>query len=400
MLSALEGMEQIAPALQTYVLPLAVAILLALFAVQPQGTARIGRLFGPVMLVWFIVMALLGIYGILRHPAVFAALNPMYGLTYLATGGLKGFLVLGGVFLCVTGAEALYADMGHFGTGPIRLAWNFVVFPSLILNYAGQAAIVIDGSPTEGNIFYHLCPPALLTPLIVLATVATVIASQSIITGAFSMTRQAIQLGWLPRLTIKQTSEEGYGQIYVGAVNWLLMIVTLGPHDRLRQVRQSRCRLRHCGFADHADDERTLVHRHARDLGLVDLDRRAHRGGFPDRRWSLLCRQYGEGPRGRLCAAGLGRAGLRRDVDLAPRDGRDPPKGRFGIGPPSPRSSSIWRREALRAYRVRRSSSRGRQTKPRPSWPGMSGRTGRCTSMSSRSTYPSLRPRALNPRSG
>jgi KUP system potassium uptake protein len=136
--------------------------------------------------------------------------------------------VLGGVFLCVTGAEALYADMGHFGTGPIRIAWNFIVFPSLILNYAGQAAIVIDGSPTEGNIFYRLCPPALLTPLIVLATVATVIASQSIITGAFSMTRQAIQLGWLPRLTIKQTSEEGYGQIYVGAVNWLLMLVTLG----------------------------------------------------------------------------------------------------------------------------------------------------------------------------
>ena len=139
-----------------------------------------------------------------------------------------GFLVLGGVFLCVTGAEALYADMGHFGKGPIRLAWNFVVFPSLILNYAGQAAIVVDGAPTEGNIFYNLCPAPLLTPLIVLATVATIIASQSIITGAFSMTRQAILLGWLPRLRIKQTSAEGYGQIYVGAVNWLLMIVTLG----------------------------------------------------------------------------------------------------------------------------------------------------------------------------
>jgi KUP system potassium uptake protein len=227
-LSALEGMEQIAPTLQTYVLPLAVAILLALFAVQPQGTARIGRMFGPVMLIWFIVIALLGVHGILRHPAVFAALNPIYGLKYLASGGLHGFLVLGGVFLCVTGAEALYADMGHFGTGPIRIAWNFIVFPSLILNYAGQAAIVIDGAPTEGNIFYRLCPSALLTPLILLATVATVIASQSIITGAFSMTRQAIQLGWLPRLTIKQTSEEGYGQIYVGAVNWLLMIATLG----------------------------------------------------------------------------------------------------------------------------------------------------------------------------
>ena len=136
--------------------------------------------------------------------------------------------MLGGVFLCVTGAEALYADMGHFGKGPIRLAWYCVVFPSLILNYAGQAAIVVDGAPTEGNIFYDLCPAPLLTPLIVLATVATVIASQSIITGAFSMTRQAILLGWLPRLRIKQTSDEGYGQIYVGAVNWLLMIVTLG----------------------------------------------------------------------------------------------------------------------------------------------------------------------------
>jgi KUP system potassium uptake protein len=227
-LSALEGMEQVAPSLQTYVLPVAVAILLGLFALQPQGTARIGRAFGPIMLVWFVVMALLGIYGILRHPAVFAALNPIYGLSYLANGGVTGFLVLGGVFLCVTGAEALYADMGHFGKGPIRLAWYYVVFPSLILNYAGQAAIVIDGAPTEGNIFYDLCPAPLLTPLIILATVATVIASQAIITGAFSMTRQAMLLGWLPRLKIKQTSAEGYGQIYVGAVNWLLMIVTLG----------------------------------------------------------------------------------------------------------------------------------------------------------------------------
>jgi KUP system potassium uptake protein len=227
-LSALEGMEQVAPSLQTYVLPVAVLILLGLFALQPQGTARIGRAFGPIMLLWFVVMALMGIYGILRHPAVFAALNPWYGVSYLVNGGATGFLVLGGVFLCVTGAEALYADMGHFGKGPIRVAWYYVVFPSLILNYAGQAAIVIDGAPTEGNIFYNLCPAPLLTPLIILATVATVIASQAIITGAFSMTRQAMLLGWLPRLKIKQTSAEGYGQIYVGSVNWLLMIVTLG----------------------------------------------------------------------------------------------------------------------------------------------------------------------------
>ncbi len=147
---------------------------------------------------------------------------------FLLHGGASGFLVLGAVFLCVTGAEALYADMGHFGAGPIRLAWSAIVFPSLVLNYAGQVALVAEGQATSGNIFFLLCPQPLLLPLIGLATVATIIASQSIITGAYSMTRQAIQLGWMPRLTIKQTSEEGYGQIYVGAVNWTLMIVTVG----------------------------------------------------------------------------------------------------------------------------------------------------------------------------
>ena len=227
-LSALEGLNMAAPALQPYVVPAAVAILVALFAIQSQGTAAIGRFFGPVMLVWFAAMAAMGISGIVQHPAVFAALSPVYGLTYLFTHGWTGFLVLGAVFLCVTGAEALYADMGHFGSGPIKLAWFAIVFPSLILNYAGQAALVLEGAPTEGNIFFRLCPQILLIPLIVLATVATIIASQSIITGAFSMTRQAIQLGWLPRLRIKQTSSEGYGQIYVGVVNWLLMIVTVG----------------------------------------------------------------------------------------------------------------------------------------------------------------------------
>ena len=227
-LSALEGLNMATPALQPYVVPAAVAILLALFAIQSRGTATIGHLFGPVMLVWFVAIALMGISGIVRHPSVFAALNPIYGLSYLFSHGATGFLVLGAVFLCVTGAEALYADMGHFGRGPIKLAWFAIVFPSLILNYAGQAALVLEGAPTHGNIFFRLCPEVLLLPLIVLATVATIIASQSIITGAFSMTRQAIQLGWLPRLWIKQTSSEGYGQIYVGVVNWLLMIVTVG----------------------------------------------------------------------------------------------------------------------------------------------------------------------------
>ena len=227
-LSALEGLDIAAPALEPYVLPASVAILIALFAIQPQGTSRIGKAFGPIMGLWFLSIAVLGIWGITRHPTVFAALNPLYGLRYLLSNGYTSFLVLGGVFLCVTGAEALYADMGHFGRRPIRLAWSGVVFPSLILNYAGQSAIVLEGAPATGNIFYRLCPEPLLIPFVVLATIATIIASQSIITGAFSMTKQAIQLGWLPRLRIKQTSEKGYGQIYVGVVNWLLMVATVG----------------------------------------------------------------------------------------------------------------------------------------------------------------------------
>ena len=227
-LSALEGLNMVTPAFHRYVVPLAVVILFGLFAVQSQGTAKIGKAFGPVMLLWFLSMALMGAWGIAQHLAVLAAINPYYGLHFLFSHGIKGFLVLGGVFLCVTGAEALYADMGHFGAGPIRLSWFAIVFPSLILNYAGQAALVLNGAPTSGNIFFRLCPTALLIPLVILATIATIIASQAIITGAFSMSRQAILLGWLPRLAIKQTSSEGYGQIYVGAVNFLLMLATIG----------------------------------------------------------------------------------------------------------------------------------------------------------------------------
>jgi KUP system potassium uptake protein len=226
-LSALEGLTLATPTLGSYVLPAAVVILVGLFAVQSQGTSRIGRAFGPVMALWFVAIALLGIWGIAKHPGVLLALDPRHAFSFLFSGGFKAFAILGGVFLCVTGAEALYADMGHFGAGPIRLAWSTVVFPSLLLNYAGQAAVVLSDGVTSDNTFYRLCPGPLLLPLIVLATVATVIASQSIITGAFSMTRQALQLGWLPRLRITQTSAEGYGQIYVGAVNWLLMLATV-----------------------------------------------------------------------------------------------------------------------------------------------------------------------------
>ncbi len=227
-LSALEGLEIVTHAVTPYVLPSAVVILLVLFAVQPLGTAKIGRVFGPVMTLWFVTIGLLGLYGIAQHPSVLMALNPTYAFAALFGGGSVGFVVLGGVFLCVTGAEALYADMGHVGARSIRVAWYGLVLPALVLNYIGQAGIMLEGADSSGNIFYRLCPTPLLVPLIVLSTVATIIASQSIITGAFSMTRQAIQLGWCPRLRITQTSKEGYGQIYVGLVNWLLMVVTIG----------------------------------------------------------------------------------------------------------------------------------------------------------------------------
>ena len=227
-LSALEGAEIAAPSITPYVLPASVVVLLGLFAIQPLGTARIGRLFGPVMTLWFVVIGLLGAWGVIQHPTVLAGLDPRHAIRALTNGGGGGFMLLGGVFLCVTGAEALYADMGHVGARPIRLAWFGLVLPALVLNYAGQTGLLLDNAPVGDNIFYRLCPAPLLPPLIVLATVATVIASQSIITGAFSMTRQAILLGWCPRVRVTQTSREGYGQIYVGSVNWLLMITTVG----------------------------------------------------------------------------------------------------------------------------------------------------------------------------
>jgi KUP system potassium uptake protein len=227
-LSALEGIKDPLPSFAPYVLPLSVVVLLGLFALQPQGTARIGALFGPIMAVWFVTIGLLGISGIAEHPGVLAALDPRIGLTYLFSHGFTGFLVLGGVFLCATGAEALYADMGHFGAMPIRLSWYGLVLPTLVLNYAGQTAVLVGGDVANGsNPFFTLSPASLQIPLVALATVATIIASQSIISGTFSMTRQAIQLGLCPRLHITQTSAQGYGQIYVGFVNWALMLLTL-----------------------------------------------------------------------------------------------------------------------------------------------------------------------------
>jgi KUP system potassium uptake protein len=228
-LSALEGLKIPAPQIAPYIVALAALVLVGLFALQSQGSERIGKLFGPIMTFWFVTIGLLGLGGILNHPGVLVALDPRYGFSYLFGHGLTGFLVLGAVFLCATGAEALYADMGHFGPRPIRFAWYGLVLPTLVLCYAGQTAVVADGAANAGaNPFFALCPAPLQVALVVLATVATIIASQSIISGAFSMTRQAIQLGLCPRLHIVQTSAAGYGQIYIGFVNWTLMILTLG----------------------------------------------------------------------------------------------------------------------------------------------------------------------------
>jgi KUP system potassium uptake protein len=228
-LSALEGLKIPAPQIAPYIVPMSAVVLVGLFALQSQGSERIGKLFGPIMTLWFVTIGLLGLGGILSHPGVLVALDPRYGFSYLFGHGFTGFLVLGAVFLCATGAEALYADMGHFGPRPIRLAWYGLVLPTLGLNYAGQTAVVVAGGADAGaNPFFTLCPEAFQLALVALATVATIIASQSIISGAFSMTRQAIQLGLCPRLHIVQTSDTGYGQIYIGFVNWTLMALTLG----------------------------------------------------------------------------------------------------------------------------------------------------------------------------
>jgi KUP system potassium uptake protein len=227
-LSALEGVNVVTDSLKPFVMPMAVVILLLLFAAQRYGTETIGRAFGPVMLLWFLVIALLGLLAIAHHPSVLAAIDPRYAVRFLINEGGSGFLVLGGVFLCITGGEALYADMGHFGRPAIRRGWYLIVLPALLVSYAGQTAFLLDKGTVTGNPFFQIAPSWSIYPLVVLATAATIIASQAIITGSFSMTRQAMQLGWLPGVAIRQTSDRIYGQIYVPVVNWLLMIATIG----------------------------------------------------------------------------------------------------------------------------------------------------------------------------
>jgi len=227
-LSAVEGLRVAAPNLAGFVIPVTVAILLGLFAVQRHGTARVGAIFGPITLVWFAVIALLGLRGILQAPQVLLALSPVYAVSFFVTNGWTGYLVLYAVFLVTTGGEALYADLGHFGRRPIQRVWFLFVLPALLLNYFGQGALLLVAPSAELHPFYQLAPGWGLYPLILLATAATCIASQAVITGAFSLTRQAMQLGQLPRLRVEQTSAHARGQIYMPAVNWFLMIAAIG----------------------------------------------------------------------------------------------------------------------------------------------------------------------------
>ena len=226
-LSAVEGLEVATPELKPYILPATILILILLFHFQKHGTARVGAVFGPVMIVWFSVIALLGIGGIIRSPGVLAAVDPRHAVGFFLRYGGRGFVILGAVFLVVTGGEALYADMGHFGRRPIRLAWFMLVFPALLLNYFGQGALLITSPAGATQPFYQLAPQWALYPLVLLATIATVIASQAVISGAFSLTRQAVQLAQCPRVQIIQTSSEEIGQIYIPSVNHLLMIATI-----------------------------------------------------------------------------------------------------------------------------------------------------------------------------
>jgi len=227
-LSAVEGLEVAAPGLRGFLLPLTVFMLVGLFLLQRQGTARVGQLFGPITLVWFVVLAILGLVSIAAEPHILLAINPYYAIELFITNPSATFYVLGAVFLVVTGGEALYADMGHFGLLPIRFSWFALVLPALCLNYFGQGALLLGDPSAADNPFYRMVPTWGLYPMIGLATAATIVASQAVISGCFSLTRQAIQLGYCPRLEIQHTSDESIGQIYIGPVNWALMIATIG----------------------------------------------------------------------------------------------------------------------------------------------------------------------------
>ncbi|HVR40788.1 MAG TPA: KUP/HAK/KT family potassium transporter, partial [Thermoanaerobaculia bacterium] len=227
-LSSLEGLKVVTPVFEPYVIPITIVVMIGLFVVQKFGTARVGAMFGPVMMLWFVSISAMGIRWIVHEPRVLWAIDPTHGIRFFLDHGMAGSLVLGAVFLVVTGGEALYADMGHFGARPIRIAWFSIVFPALLLNYFGQGAFLLQHPESRDNPFFKMAPQWSLIPLVVLATMASVIASQAVISGSFSLTRQAVQLGYLPRMRIRHTSAREIGQIYIPSVNWLLMFSAIG----------------------------------------------------------------------------------------------------------------------------------------------------------------------------
>ena len=266
MLSSVEGLEVVSPSFESVVVPIALAILTALFLIQRFGTGAVGRLFGPVMGVWFTVLAIGGIAQIAQHPGILRALSPHYAVLFFADHGGTAFIALGSIVLAVTGAEALYADMGHFGRPPIARAWFFLVFPALMLNYLGQGALIVNDPASISNPFFLAFPHWSRIPVVVLATFATVIASQAVISGAFSVTRQAVALGFLPRLTIRHTSEREIGQVYVPAVNWGIFAAVGAAGDRLRLLDRARLGLRDRRDRDARDRHDPVLRRGADPL--------------------------------------------------------------------------------------------------------------------------------------
>ena len=274
-LSAVEGLKLVTPALGHYVVPLTIFILVVLFSVQSSGTARVASLFGPVMVVWFATLAVMGLVHISDDPTVLAAINPFYAIQFMLSHGVIGLVTLGAVFLAVTGGEALYADLGHFGRKPIQTGWFYFVLPALLINYFGQGALVLSDPAAIENSFYRMVPEILLLPLVVLATAATVIASQAVITGAYSLIRQAVQLGLLPRFEVRYTSETHAGQIYLPRVNRLLLIGVVLLVLSVPHLERPGLRLWHRGLHHHGGRRH---HGFRRDLEIVELAR-GDRGG-------------------------------------------------------------------------------------------------------------------------
>ncbi len=290
-LSAVEGLKLVTPALEHYVVPLTIFILVVLFSVQSSGTARVASAFGPVMVVWFAALAVMGLIHISDDPTVMAAINPYYAIHFMLSHGVIGLVTMGLVFLAVTGGEALYADLGHFGRKPIQTGWFYLVMPALLINYFGQGALVLADPAAIENPFYRLVPEILLLPLVVLATAATVIASQAVITGAFSLIRQAVQLGLLPRFEVRYTSETHAGQIYLPRVNRLLLIGVRAAGAVVPHLERPGFGLRYRRFHHHGG---RWHHGFCRRLEIVELARGDRGGGDPAfrrRRHEFLCRQ-------------------------------------------------------------------------------------------------------------